>query len=258
MLYFWLNLKPNKMRLFTFISIILILTSCTVEKRLYNRGWHVEWKHRNSITEHNPSSGETLNQQEDLTKTVQATTATTITEPTDVEVISGIRPEETTPELAETIHTDHPENEEPVISSTASDGSLFSSIKNEVRSYDGENRPSKKVNWKEMDSPIKAMWIMNLLYGIGLPVLFAIGIATSHTVAEVAVGLSLFFFLIVLLTTLILYTAALRRKKQFPERYNEFTIHRAVIGGVLLSVGSVVIMFIAGIYILLADATSHW
>jgi len=243
------------MRLFTFLSVIIIISSCTVEKRLFRHGWHVEWKHRNNVAAHAPTADTILYSQETSKNTIPETTSLQVTDP---EISSGIRTEETTPELTGTILTDLPEDKAPVISSSVAEDRLLSAAKNEPQPNEGEPKPSKSMKWKEMDSPIKAIWIMNLLYGIGLPILFVIGIATSHAVAEVAVGLALFLFLIVLITTLVLSTVALKRKKQFPERYNAFTIRRAVIGGVLLSVGSVILMFFAAIYIILADATSHW
>lgn len=244
------------MRSFIYTIILLSLTaSCTVEKRLYNNGWHVEWKHRNNVVAHAPTTDTTLYSLETSKNTIPERSSLQVT---DSETPSGIRTEETTPELTETILTDLPEDKAPVISSSVAKDRLLSAAKREPQPNEGELKPSKSMKWKEIDSPIKAIWIMNLLYGIGLPILFVIGIATSHAIAEVAVGLALLLFLIVLITTLVLSTVALKRKKQFPERYNAFTIRRAVIGGVLLSVGSVILMFFAAIYIILADATSHW
>lgn len=252
------KLNPNIMRtLFFALLIPVLICSCTVEKRLYNHGWHVEWKHRNNVVSHTPTTDTTLHSQETPEKTIPVTIVPTSIQIIDYEVSSGIRQEETTPELTEMIRTDLPENEVPVISSTVAEHRLLSTAKNEPQLDEGELKPSKSMKWEKLDDPIRSIWMINILYGIVLLLLLLIALATSNVIVEGIATIAFFSFPLILLTTIILSLVALKRKKQFPERYNEFTIRRAFIGGILLSLGAVVILFFISMFVILSEATSH-
>lgn len=171
------------------IALSVVVSSCTIEKRVYNSGYHVTWKNGKTISEQNEfeASNRVVSPEEESIETI-----TSIENPSQKSVIETTKTQTSTLNAKE-VNTNNPLNEKEVVSSKSQGNTMSSSKKKTGNIKSSAERLNKTHDQSKNQNDDTVMLVLLLILCFLIPPL-AVGIKTDWEMRKLLISLILTFF----------------------------------------------------------------